>query len=184
MATHYVVDDVQPRRLRAKLVEWTRRYLPNEIAGTVGELGGAAIAYGATGSLAAAALVATIGATAGYYSSAYVAAVATTVRDERGGPWARRIVVANLLAMRSVAVEFGPAELVDSIAVRPLAFYYGPLILDSLTGGWIFGKLCADVAFYAIAIFSYERFHHLLAVRQSSTKEIEDHGVVASNAVA
>ena len=28
-----------------KLREWVRRYLPCEIAGTVGELGGAAVAY-------------------------------------------------------------------------------------------------------------------------------------------
>ena len=48
-----------------RLKEWVRRYLPCEIAGTTCEFGGAAIAYLATGSFAAAAIVATIGASSG-----------------------------------------------------------------------------------------------------------------------
>ncbi len=56
-------------------MEWVRRYLPCEIAGTVGELGGAAVAYLLTGSMAAAAITATIGASAGYYAAAYTSAV-------------------------------------------------------------------------------------------------------------
>ncbi len=55
-----------PRTSRQKLTEWVRRYLPYEIAGTVGELGGAAVAYLLTGSMAAAAITATIGASAAY----------------------------------------------------------------------------------------------------------------------
>jgi hypothetical protein len=51
-----------------------------------------------------------------------------------------------LLTLRSVAVEFGPAELVDSVAIRPAAFYVGPPVFDSTVGGWIFGKLISDFA--------------------------------------
>ena len=148
---------------KSKLREWVRRYLPCEIAGTVGELGGAAIAYFVTGSLAAAAITATIGASVGYYAMAYISAVRWTYRDHADRPWPSRVLVSNLLALRSVAVEFGPAELVDSIAVRPVAFYAGPLIFDNMAGGWIFGKLVSDVAFYLLAIVSYERFKGLLA---------------------
>ena len=69
-------DGMEVRRsARQKLMEWVRRYLPCEIAGTVGELGGAALAYLSTGSYAAAAIVATIGASAGYYAAAYFGAV-------------------------------------------------------------------------------------------------------------
>ena len=144
-----------------------RRYLPCEIAGTVGELGGAAVAYLATGSLAAAAIAATIGASVGYYAAAYVSAVRWTYRghDDRRRP--TRVLVASLLALRSIAVEFGPAELIDSLAIRPVAFYVGPLIFDNTIAGWIFGKLVSDLAFYVLAIFSYERFKGLL-VRRST----------------
>ena len=84
------------------------------------------------------------------------------------------MLVSNLLAVRSVAVEFGPAELVDSVAVRPVAFYAGPLILDNMAGGWIFGKLVSDVAFYLFAIVSYERFKDVLVRAQPRIEEVTD----------
>jgi hypothetical protein len=145
---------------------WVARYLPCEIAGTVGELGGAAVVYAATGSLAAAAVAATIGASAGYYAAAYVTALRWSYSGQSQRRFVSRVVVANLLALRSVAIEFGPAELIDSIAVRPLSFYFGPQLFGNVIAGWIFAKLVSDVAFYACAIFSYERFKGLLAHRQ------------------
>ena len=42
-------------RIGSKILEWTRRYLPCELAGWVGELGGAALAYGGAGPYAGAA---------------------------------------------------------------------------------------------------------------------------------
>jgi hypothetical protein len=160
-----------------KLREWVRRYLPCEIAGTVGELGGAAVAYLATGSLAAAAITATIGASAGYYAAAYVSALRVSYRDHDDRRWPSRVLISNLLALRSVAVEFGPAELIDSVAVRPVAFYLGPLIFDNTIGGWIFGKLVSDLAFYLIAIVSYERFKALLVRAEPSAEEVTDGSV-------
>ena len=162
--------------------EWVRRYLPCEIAGTVGELGGAAVAYLATGSLAAAAITATIGASAGYYAAAYVSALRWSyLANARRRLWSR-VLMANLLALRSVAVEFGPAELIDSVAVRPVAFYVGPLIFDNTVVGWIFGKLVSDVAFYLCAIFSYERFNGLLAHARPRVQEVCDEPVSAIEA--
>jgi hypothetical protein len=160
-----------------KLREWIRRYLPCEIAGTVGELGGAAVAYLATGSLAAAAITATVGAAAGYYAAAYVTAVRWSYRDQAYRRWPSRLLAANLLALRSVAVEFGPAEFIDSLAVRPVAFYTGPLIFDNTIAGWIFGKLVSDLAFYLLAISSYERFKGLLVRPQPTTEEVTDEPV-------
>jgi hypothetical protein len=155
-----------------KLREWIRRYLPCEIAGTIGELGGAAVAYAATGSLVAAALTATICASAGYYAAAFINAVRWSHRDLDHRPWPARVMLSTLLALRSVAVEFGPAELIDSVAVRPVAFYVGPLLFDSTVLGWAFAKLVADVAFYLCAIVSYERFTALLVRPQPDTEEV------------
>src|SRR6478735_7729649 len=167
------VHDVQSGgRTRRKLREWIRRYLACEIAGTVGELGGAAVAYLATGSLAAAAIAATVGASVGYYATAYVSALRWTYRDHADRRWLSRMLISNLLALRSVAVEFGPAELVDSVAVRPIAFYVGPSIFDNTVAGWIFGKLVSDVVFYLCAIFSYERFQSLLVRPRPGAEEV------------
>ena len=145
-----------------------RRYLPCEVAGTTCEMGGAAIAYGMTGSAAAAALVATIGASVGYYAAAYVAAVRIAYRTDPRPSRRSRAWTANALALRSVTVEFGPAELIDSLLIRPLAFYLGPLLFGGMVAGWIFAKLVADVGFYVLAVCSYERFKGLLVVRTRS----------------
>ena len=165
-----------------KLREWVRRYLPCEIAGTVGELGGAAVAYLATGSLAAAAITATVGASAGYYAAAYISALRWSYRGHDDRRWPSRVLVSSLLALRSVAVEFGPAELIDSVAVRPVAYFVGPLIFDNTIAGWIFGKLVSDLAFYLFAISSYERFKGLLARAQPPAEEVTDESVSTSAA--
>jgi hypothetical protein len=161
------------RTTRQKLMEWVRRYLPCEIAGTVGELGGAAVAYLLTGSMAAAAITATIGASAGYYAAAYTDAVRWAYREYHDRPVTVRVVAANLFALRSVAIEFGPAEVIDSIAIRPLAYYVGPTMFDNVVVGWIFGKLVSDAGFYVLAVVSYERFKGLLAGQRSGVEEAD-----------
>jgi hypothetical protein len=89
-------------------------------------------------------------------------------------PLGPRIVIANMFALRSVAIEFGPAEVIDSIAIRPLAYYLGPVMFDNVVVGWIFGKLVSDIGFYVLAIVSYERFKGLLAGREPSIGEADD----------
>lgn len=170
-------------RSRHKLMEWIRRYLPCEIAGTAGELGGAAIAYLVTGSMAAAAITATVGASAGYYAAAYASAIRWALREYGDRPTVPRLVVANLFAFRSVAIEFGPAELIDSIAIRPLAYYLGPILFGNVVIGWVFGKLMSDIGFYVLAVVSYERFKGLLAGDRRADEEV-DGGAVPAVAAA
>src|SRR5689334_2891620 len=95
------VRDVITGGTNTKLREWVQRYLPCEIAGTVGELGGAATAYLATESLAAAAIAATIGASAGYYAVAFGSALRWAYRGHGHRRWPSRVMVSNLLALRS-----------------------------------------------------------------------------------
>jgi len=116
--------------------------------------------------------VATVGASLGYYAAAYGAAVRTTYREHSHLPRKQRALTANRLALRSIAVEFGPAEVIDSLIVRPLAFYLGPTLFGGMVAGWIFAKLVADVGFYVLAICSYERFKGLVAVRTPASDEM------------
>jgi hypothetical protein len=157
------------RRIRDKFFEWLRRYAPNEIAGWVVQAAAAAAVYELTGSYAAAVIAATIGASAGYYAIAYFNAVRWSYRAQAGRNWPTRILVANGLAARSIAVEFGPAEVIDSVTIRPLALYLGPLVVGSTAVGFVLGSIVADIAFYVMAIFSYERFTNLLARPQRAT---------------
>ena len=157
------------RGIRHKIVEWLRRYAPNEIAGWVGQLGAAAATYALTGSYVAAVIAATIGASAGYYATAYFNAVRWSSRAHAGRSWPMRVLVANGLAARSIAVEFGPAEAIDSITIRPIALYIGPLVVGNTAVGFVLGSIVADIAFYVMAIFSYERFTKLLSRPQPAS---------------
>ena len=155
-----------------KVREWVRRYLPNELASTVAEVASAAVVYSATGSWAAAAVVATVFASVGYYATAYVNAVRWSLGDHGFGR-------ANLLALRSITVEFGPAEVVDSVAIRPAALYLGPVLTGSGLLGLIIGKLVADAGFYACTVLSYEKFRNLLAVKHTDREEATRESVAA-----
>ena len=166
-------------RFRRKSMEWLRRYLPLEIAGWIGELGAAGLAYMWTGSLAAAAIAATVGSSAGYYLPAYISAVRWSAEAQQHRPWPARTALSHLLALRSLTIEFGPAELVDSLVVRPVLIYAAPVVLGNVVLGWIVGGFVADVAFYVFAICSYERFKGMLAVRRPRVKEVESEPVAA-----
>ncbi len=80
-----------------------------------------------------------------------------------------RVLVANGLAVRSIAVEFGPAEAIDSVTIRPVALYLGPLVVGNTAVGFVLGSIVADAAFYVMTVFSYERFTHLLARPQPAS---------------
>ena len=164
-----VMSVATQRRIRHKIFEWLRRYAPNEIAGWVGQLGAAAATYLLTGSYAAAVIAATIGASAGYYAAAYFNGVRWSYRAQAGRSWPMRVLVANGLAARSIAVEFGPAEAIDSITIRPIALYLGPLVVGNTAVGFVLGSIVSDIAFYVMAIFSYERFTKLLSRPQPAS---------------
>jgi hypothetical protein len=154
--------------MRRKAIEWIKRYLPNELAGWAGQVIAAAATYDWTGSYAAAVVAATVGASAGYYATAYVNGVRWSYRALHGRSRTARALRANVLALRSIAVEFGPAEAIDSILIRPVALYLGPVVVGSTAAGFVIGSVVADIAFYVMAIFSYERFANLLARPQSA----------------
>lgn len=168
----------------AKAREWARRYLPCEIAGTTAEFAAAAAVYLNTGSLAAAAVAATVAASIGYYAMAFVAAMRWSHQSQAHRRPVKRVAAATLLALRSVTVEFGPAEVLDGVVVRPLAFYLAPILCGNVVVGWILAKLVSDVAFYLCAIVSYERFTALLARRDTATSIGEEDGHEPTAAVS
>lgn len=160
--TPIVARDVPARNSRIR--SWIRRYLPCEIASTVAEFTAAYLVYVITASLAAAAAAAAISQFVGYYAVAYVAAVRWIWRARSAASRTRTA----FLALRSVLVEFGTAELVDSTIVRPTAFYLLPMALGHVMIGWIVAKIVSDTIFYAGAIYSRARFPHLVAAPQDT----------------
>ena len=64
--------------------------------------------------------------------------------------------------LRNLLIEFGPAEILDVLAVRPFFMYLIPKLMGEFLLGVFIGKTIADVFFFVPAIVMYEvRKKHL-----------------------
>jgi hypothetical protein len=145
-----------PWGIRRKLREWFGRYLPAEILGTLTALAAAWTVHAASDSLISAAVAGTIGESLGFYGCMAVReAFRNDARQCHHGR-GRRLWLTGSRTVRDLLIEFGPAELVDTVLVRPLFMYLMPSLLDNFTVGILLGKLAADVVFYSLAIGAYE----------------------------
>jgi hypothetical protein len=123
-----------------------RRYAPAEMAGTGAACAGAWLAYRANGTPYAAGLSGSLCETAGYYAA--IAWDEARRRRQPGVSTARTVA----RALPGVIVEFGPAELMDTLVVRPLLMAAGPSVAGGPIAGTLAGKVAADVIFYAVVL--------------------------------
>ena len=65
-------------------------------------------------------------------------------------------VLLVLVIVRDLLLEFGPAELLDSLLIRPAALATGLALVTPPALGALAGKLVADLLFYLPTIASYE----------------------------
>jgi len=136
--------------LRQKVAGWLYRYLPAEVLGTTCALLGASLTFALTGNSAVAALVAASAENIGFYGR-------LLARDLAGTATLRGC----LRALRDIALEFGPAEALDSL-LRPALMCAGTALLPDLHAAVIAGKLLADMVFYMLAIAAHElQMNHL-----------------------
>jgi hypothetical protein len=150
--------------VRRKLREWVGRYLPAEVLGTVTALAAAWTVHAASDSLISAAVAGTIGESLGYYGCMVVREAFRNDTRHRHHGRRRRLWLTGTRTIRDLLIEFGPAELVDSLLARPLLMFLMPSLLHNFTAGIVAGKLAADVIFYGIAISAYELRQHYLLV--------------------
>lgn len=128
-----------------KVGSWCARYLPAEVAGTVCAVAGAYLAFRITGDRPIAAIAGTLAENVGFYGLMAVVVWREHTGDRCRGRRAGRTAVA-------LFAEFGPAEALDSLFVRPLCMYVGPFLTGGIAGGSMLGKLMADAVFYTVAI--------------------------------
>lgn len=141
--------------LAGKVSEWVRRYGPIELAGAICAVGVALLVNHWTGSLATSAVAGAWAESLGYYGAAgWLEMRRSTHSAALIGPTGRASRL--LQTVRTLVLEFGPAELVDTALIRPALMFAAPLLLGSVGVGLLVGKLAADVAFYAIVITVYE----------------------------
>lgn len=140
---------------KARIGTWIRRYGPSELAGIALAFGGWWLLLTATRSAIAAAFGAAIGEGLGFYGSLIIREMIQEAyfAGARRSPYG---AAEMMRTWRGLLLEFGPAELLDTGLIRPLAMG----VCTSLLGwapGIVAGKLVADVAFYLPVIWIYER---------------------------
>jgi hypothetical protein len=145
------------RRIPGRLVEWGRRYAPLEILSLLSALAGAGLAGLVTTSAVAIAYAGAWAENIGYYGYAFAREmrwIGRAVPDvaEMAASWPGRAAA----AVKALLWEFGTAEVLDSLVVRPACMYAAIALIGNLAAGIVVGKLMADVVFYGIAIVFYE----------------------------
>jgi hypothetical protein len=138
-------DAAAPTVRRRGIVFWVTRYLPAEIVGTAAMvIAGLGVTVW-TGNAALIALAALLGETLGFY-----AVLAVTIYIEQRPLSATRRRALARTGMLLIA-EFGVAELLDTLLIRPAALVAGVWLFADPLWGLLAGKIVADIAFYVIA---------------------------------
>jgi hypothetical protein len=140
---------------KSKLKEWGARYLPAELLSVIVTMIVALLVFDLTGSQLTTAVVGTWVGSGVYFG--YILAMdirfARRQRHAHGHRYTWQTFGQNI---RALFVEFGVAELVDLLIIRPALMYYLPIWMGSLAWGTLTAKLAADLTFYAPAIVGYE----------------------------
>lgn len=154
-ARRLLASDYCSTRMKHKVRDWLRRYLPAELLSVIATLAAAGLAWHATRSGLQAALAGTWAGNAAYFGwlLGQDARLARRQLHAQNRLYTLRTFGRNV---RALAVEFGLAEVLDSFLIRPALMYYLPRWLGHFAGGILAAKLLADVTFYVPAIISYE----------------------------
>ncbi|RYD55434.1 MAG: hypothetical protein EOP56_16125 [Sphingobacteriales bacterium] len=141
--------------MKHKVREWLKRYLPAEVISVAATVLSALIAYELSGNRIATALISTWAGNIGYFGYIILFDVFETRRTlhSQDRPYTSAIFYKNIKAL---AVEFGIAEVLDSLLIRPALMYYVPIWMNNMALGSIVAKLVADITFYIPAIIGYE----------------------------
>ncbi len=141
--------------MKKKLVEWVKRYLPAEIVSIILTLISSVLAYKFTSSHLTTALIGTWVGNIGYFGTILLTDIFQTNRAlaYKNMPYTYKILIQNI---RALIVEFGLAEVFDSLFVRPMLMYHFPIWLGNISIGILLAKFTADITFYIPAIVAYE----------------------------
>lgn len=150
--THYM----NKQRIKTKLYEWLRRYIPAEILGTILALIAAWVTYNHTHQYIVAALFGWVGEGLGFYGYFIIFELLLNHKKYHHHRFLKRISFAIANASANLLVEFAPAEILDNFLIRPFAMYIAPQYIHPYPVGFLAGKFGADIIFYLFAILGYE----------------------------
>ena len=125
---------------------WLRRYVPMEMCGLLLALLCGSLVAGLTHNPVVIATTSAWCASAGYYGWVFVADLRRHTQHNTIG----RSTLTHTL--RALALEFGPAEILDAALVRPMLVMAGMRASGHTQLGIVLGGLAADAVFYALVV--------------------------------
>ena len=138
-----------------KIKEFSKRYLPAEIVGTLTAIGAASIAHIFSHNPVFIAYIATLGEAIGFFSTIFIQQFLTFSKKRKIEN--KQFSLSDISKIIShVLLEFGPAEILDSLVLRPFFMYLFPSLVKNFTLGILLGKIAGDITFYLLVILSYE----------------------------
>ncbi|PWK29200.1 hypothetical protein LV89_00039 [Arcicella aurantiaca] len=141
--------------MKIKIKEWIKRYGWAEVISLMLTVLSSWLAFKLTNSKITTALIGTWIGNIGYFGTILIGDILLAQKQLRSidKPYSLTTFYKNI---RALLVEFGIAELFDSLFIRPVLMYYLPIWMDNLSVGVVLAKLLADITFYIPAIVSYE----------------------------
>ena len=128
---------------------WLRRYLPAEAVSLAAAMFvGAAAAMPSSTNPAMIAMAAAWAETTAYYAT-------MLLRERRAYPRQRL-----WQTLRNLVLEFGVAEALDSLLLRPTLMYVAGQLVSDARLGVLIGKIAADVVFYIPTVIMFELRQH------------------------
>ncbi len=148
-------------KVKQKIIIWVKRYLLADILSTVLSLATAWLIMESTEDRVLAAFVGSAVASISFYGIIAIADVRKSIKLHKSENRKYKIK-SFLIDFRNLIIEFGPAEILDVLAVRPFFMYLIPKVTGDFLLGTFIGKMIADVIFFIPAILMYElRKKHL-----------------------
>jgi hypothetical protein len=135
------------RRVTNKFKAWGKRFLLAEICGASLAVIASYLTIIFSQSAVFAAYAGAAGDTIGFYVPIIVQDSLAMRRELRAKN--KRFGWGTILRLvKNMLLEFGPAEVIDSLFLRPFFMYYFPILLHNYPIGILAGKLAGDVTFY------------------------------------
>ena len=141
--------------MKQKLTEWVKRYGLAEVISLSLTVVSSWLTFYFTQNKIITALVGTWIGNIGYFGTILIEDISLAMKQLHavGRHYSFESFYKNV---RALFVEFGIAELFDTLFIRPALMYYIPILIGDLSWGVVIAKFVADITFYIPAIMSYE----------------------------
>lgn len=141
--------------MKRKIIEWVRRYLPAEILSTITAVLVALLTNFYSNNLILTAIFSAWSETIVFYAFIISRDIFSSKKQHKAQ---KRVYAFFSLGknIRNIIIEFGIAEALDTLFVRPFFMYFFARLSGLLVVGIVMGKLTSDVIFYIPTIIAYE----------------------------